>query len=243
MPICRFCGKSKPKGGGKGSITTHEAAHKAQHSRKKKVGTKNEANKKLLGAKDCLKLCSILAKIFKFTKEEIRNDERPILDKYDSLFYNKKTGEYKFLPFPKVPNTLSEPIIIHLLKNKKLIPELANYEFHKGSIQGNKADISAVYKSSIKTIQAKSTGEADFITFGAKDMGADYFIWLRFRNAFVQNNFSELSMVIIKKPRKHPKLFKWTEGGTKNKLNFNELKTKNLAEMLTKKINLYSALK
>ena len=137
-----------------------------------------------------MKLCHILAKLFKYGKG--RKDEELIQKKYEKQFYKKDrvTGlyEYKLLPFPRIPNTLSEPIIIHLLrKNKKLIPELTKYEFHKGAVNGNGADISAVYNSSIKKIQAKSSGDNDFISVGKKDMKADYFIWLRFGNAFIKS--------------------------------------------------------
>ena len=85
---------------------------------------------------------------------------------------------------------------------------LAKFEFVKGSLNGNKADISATYGKTVKKIQAKGTGKNDFITMGKKDMNSDFFIWLRFTDAFVKNNFSSLSMIIVKKPRKHKRIYK-----------------------------------
>jgi len=147
------------------------------------------------------------------------------------LLYNKHESA-KVIPNPRVPNTLSEPIVIHLLKNKKLIPELAKYDLRKG---GNGADISAIYKSSIKKIQVKATGKSDFITMGKKDMKADYFIWLRFGNAFEIDNFSRLTMFIIKKPNKYQRLAKWSKNS--NKITYEQFKDKTGAVRL-KKINL-----
>ena len=193
------------------------AAKKAARTRKRNAAQGGSRGKKkklkysqhhdeILKPKDCMKLCRILAKRFKSGKG--RKDEELILKKYGERF--KKSGEYKFLPFPKIPNTLSEPIIIHLLrKNKKLIPELTKYEFHKGAVNGNGADISAVYNSSIKKIQAKSSGDNDFISVGKKDMKADFFIWLRFGTAYIKNNFSSLNLVITGKPNKYRKWKKW----------------------------------
>ena len=196
------------------------AAKKAARTRKRnaakggKKGKKtnlkygNPYHDKILSPKDCLGLCRILAKLFKYAKG--RNDEELILKKYDKQFFKSGDDEYKLLPFPRIPNTLSEPIIIRLLeKNKKFIPELAKYEFHKGSVNGNGADISAVYNSSIKKIQAKSSGDNDFISVGKKDMKADFFIWLRFGTAYIKNNFSSLNLVITGKPNKYRKWKKW----------------------------------
>ena len=46
MQKCQFCLKSFPKGGGKGSIKTHEAAHKAQlHPNRKKRLSKSKSKK------------------------------------------------------------------------------------------------------------------------------------------------------------------------------------------------------
>ena len=221
--------KRKTANFGKGSPKRKDAAKKAARTRKRnaanggKKGKKtnlkygNPHHDKILSSKDCLGLCRILAKLFKYAKG--RNDEELILKKYDKQFFKSGDDEYKLLPFPRIPNTLSEPIIIRLLeKNKKFIPELAKYEFHKGSVNSNGADISAVYNSSIKKIQAKGTGESDFITMGKKDMKADYFIWLRFGDAFVKNSFSNLSMIITKKPNKYPELKKWSQKN--NKLSF-----------------------
>lgn len=46
MQKCQFCLKSFPKGGGKGSIKTHEATHKAQlHPNRKKRLSKSKSKK------------------------------------------------------------------------------------------------------------------------------------------------------------------------------------------------------
>ena len=235
MQKCKYCPKTFSKIHGKGGLVTHQAAHKAQKNRKKKSSSKKISNKKLLEAKDCLELCSILAKIFSYTKTSIRKDEENILGKYGNTFWKSEDQEFKLLPFPRIPNTLSEPIIIHLLKNKKPIPMLAKFEFVKGSLNGNKADISATYGKTVKKIQAKGTGKNDFITMGKKDMNSDFFIWLRFTDAFVKNNFSSLSMIIVEKPRKHKKLREWSKKS--NKLTFEQLKS-HIGKYNSLKINL-----
>ena len=182
--------------------------------------SKNNLSKNvLLQQKDCLKACHLLSNVFKYIKD--------LKNQYEAA---------KIIPNPKIPNTLSEPIVIHLLKDKKFIPELAKYSLRKG---GNGADISAIYKSSIKKIQVKATGKSDFITMGEKDMKADYFIWLRFENAFEINNFSRLSMFIIKKPSKYRRLADWSKNS--NKITYEGFKDK-IGGVKLKKINLNNLL-
>ena len=197
--------------------TQHLAGVKA--AKKKKTNPKSTSNKNsknvLLQPKDCLKACHLLSNVFEYIKD-LKNKHKAA----------------KVIPNPKIPNTLSEPIIIHLLKNKKLIPELAKYDLRKG---GNGADISANYKSSIKKIQVKATGKSDFITMGKKDMKADYFIWLRFGNAFEIDNFSRLTVFIIKKPNKYPRLANWSKNS--NKITYEVFKDK-IGRVKLKKINL-----
>ena len=52
----------------------------------------------MLEAKDCLELCSILAKIFSYTKTSIRKDEQNILGKYGNTFWKSEDQEFKLLP-------------------------------------------------------------------------------------------------------------------------------------------------
>jgi len=192
-------------------------AAKKKETNPKSTGDKNPKNV-LLQPKDCLKACHLLSNVFEYIKD-LKNKHKAA----------------KVIPNPRVPNTLSEPIVIHLLKNKKFIPELAKHDLRKG---GNGADISAIYKSSIKKIQVKATGKSDFITMGKKDMKADYFIWLRFENAFEINNFSKLTMFIIKKPNKYQKLANWSNNKNKSdKINYETFKNK-IGGVKLKKINL-----
>jgi len=193
-------------------------AAKKKETDSKSTSGKNSKNE-LPQPKDCLKSCHLMSKVFKYIKD---------------LKNNHKAA--KVIPNPKIPSTLSEPIVIHLLKNKKFIPELAKYDLRKG---GNGADISAIYKSSIKKIQVKATGKNDFITMGEKDMKADYFIWLRFENAFEINNFSRLTMFIIKKPNKYQRLACWSKNS--NKITYEDFKDK-IGGTTLKKINLNNLL-
>jgi len=206
--------------------TQHIAGVKSARKKETDRKSTNDKNSKnnvsknvLLQPKDCLKACHFLSNVFEYIKE----------------LKNKHVAA-KIISNPRIPNTLSEPIVIHLLKNKKLIPELAKYDLHKG---GNGADISAIYKSSLKKIQVKATGKSDFITMGKKDMKADYFIWLRFGNAFEIDTFSRLTIFIIKKPNKYPRLAYWSKNS--NKITYEQFKDK-IGGVKLKKINLNNLL-
>ena len=97
MVICNHCHKSFRKGNGRGSLKTHCAAIKAARNRKPGKTPKQ----KLLEPKDIRKLCHIIASLFKHRRKLVK--EYPLA---------------KLITRPRVPNTLSEPIVIHLLNQQ-----------------------------------------------------------------------------------------------------------------------------
>ena len=181
MVICNHCHKSFRKGNGRGSLKTHCAAIKAARNRKPGKTPKQ----KLLEPKDIRKLCHIIASLFKHRRKLVK--EYPLA---------------KLITRPRVPNTLSEPIVIHLLNQGKILPELSKFSFKLGGI----ADITASYKSTAKKIEVKSTGVNEFQQLTNKDVKSDYLIWLNFADAFIRNNFSGIKIIIVKKPKQYPKL-------------------------------------
>ena len=185
---------------------SHLAGVKAAKIKKSHKNNEPSTNKKeIISAKDCLIICKELSKIFSFI-QNIR----------------ERHSQAKIIPNPKIPNTLSEPIIVHLLYRIKFIPDLINYDFQIGSISGNGADISAINRSQIKKLQVKATGKSDFITIGEKDMKSDYFIWIRFEDAFTKNDFSKLKLFYLEKPHKNKKLNEWNKKNTR--ISFPKLK-------------------
>jgi hypothetical protein len=131
----------------------------------------------LLEKQEIKELCKTLSQVFRHI-EDLRK--------------NSKIAQH--IQFPKIPPKLSESIIVQLLREGILVPELSK---HQISLGGRRADIIAKKSSQELKIEVKSTGKQDFQYFGDKDVSADYLIWLSFKDSFKNENFKEISVTII----------------------------------------------
>jgi len=195
-------------------LTRHVAAYKAglARARKRNATAKGGKRRKPTETRGVqkpevyLKICKNMAKIFRSINRVNRLAE-------------------VIIPKPKIPNTLSEPIVFHLLNKKKIIPKLSKYDLNIG---GEGADILATRGRSRKKIQVKGTGSAEFITMGPKDIVADHFIWLNFGTAFEKDDFSKLILIQLTRSltlKHYPKLQQWYRD-KEGKINLTQFKEK-----------------
>ena len=154
-----------------------------------------------LEPKDCLKNLQHLVQVFRTIEKIVSNN--PVAE---------------ILSNPRVPSPLSEAIILHLLRNKKIIlwdkaakgipfMRSSGWKFRKGA--GN--DITGKNKNIFTKIEVKATGKQDFISIGAEDKKADYLFWLSFRNAFKKGDFSKIHLISVIAPCDNPEIQKWTK--------------------------------
>jgi len=139
--------------------------------------------RKTLSIQEIKDLSKLTAKVFKY---------------YTSLKKKDKIANY--IQYPKTPNILSESLAIQLILKNKILTELSSYEI---SLGGNIADVVAKKSNSIKKIEVKATGAKEFQEFGPKDIIADYLIWINFGDSFLKDDFSKISIFILKNPKKY----------------------------------------
>ena len=183
----------------------------------KSTGEKSDTNMlDIRTANDIRKICQIYAKLFNYRKK-----------------LEKKEPMAKLITKPRVASSISEQIILYLLDKGIILKELSKFSFSRHG-KRDRADIIAKYGRSSKKIEVKSTGDKEFQEFGSKDMAADYLIWLNFGRAFIDNDFSKISIITIKKPNQHPKLLQYFKKH-KGKITLRDLENI-LGQKLIKKI-------
>ena len=112
------------------------------------------------------------------TKKELSVQEvAELLGLFSEVFvYISKLKRKKKLAeniqYPKLPSILTESIILHLLRQHIILPDLSNFQFKFG---GNIADIIGSNKEKDIKIEVKGTVNS-FKYFGPKDINADYLI-------------------------------------------------------------------
>jgi len=132
--------------------------------------------------------------------QEIKELFKIILQVRDYIKKLKQNNKLAvFINNPRLPPALTESLIIHLISKEIVLKELKNYEIEFG---GNVADIIAK-KNSVKKIEVKATQEQAFQYFGKKDITADYIVWVHFGNSFVDKDFSNIQVFIIRNPDKY----------------------------------------
>jgi hypothetical protein len=136
----------------------------------------------LLSLDEIKELCEIVSNVFSYIKN--LKDEKELS---------------KHIQYPKIPSILSESIIIHLIREGRLLNELTRSRINFG---GRVADI-ITESNPIKKIEVKATGKSAFEYFGEKDIVSDYIIWVHFAESFINNNFSNIEIFTIRNPRKY----------------------------------------
>lgn len=101
------------------------------------------------------------------------------------------------IKYPQLPSILTESLAIHLLREKKIIPELDGFDFDFG---GRIADILANKNSKTIKIEVKATAKSAFEYFGEKDISADYILWFHFAEFYMNSEDTKIEVYTIKKP-------------------------------------------
>jgi len=101
---------------------------------------------------------------------------------------------------PKVPTILTESLVVHLMKEEDLIPEMKGFNLERGG--ETQSDICATGGKSVKAIEVKGT-TADFIALGRKDLAADYLIWLQYLSFFSKPYDPFVDLCIVEKPGRY----------------------------------------
>ena len=101
----------------------------------------------------------------------------------------------RHIQYPKIPSILSESIVFHLIKDKKILTDLTVLEITSNH---KIADIVLHTQGGLKKVEVKSTGKNAFQYFGEKDIKADYLIWLHFNTLFVSEEIDFFEVFLIK---------------------------------------------
>jgi len=110
----------------------------------------------------------------------------------------------QYVQFPKIPPYLSESMIIHLIKDGIILPEISRKLSHIG-FGGSVADVLVKLldnNNEIK-VEVKATGKSAFQKFGVNDINADYLIWVHFNEFFLNKNQKTIEIFIIKDPSRY----------------------------------------
>jgi len=106
----------------------------------------------------------------------------------------------RHIQFPKIPSILSESLVVHLLRSGDILPDLSGYSF---SLGGKRADILAERPGETKTIEVKATGKSAFQNFVAKDVDANYIIWIHFGDYFAGAGKKTLRAFVLREPKRY----------------------------------------
>lgn len=103
------------------------------------------------------------------------------------------------IQFPKIPTLLSQSIVVHLIRDRKIIRELGDSstaEFGPGS----DADVIVRDDSRTVRVEVKGTGSRAFEHFGDKDLRADYIVWVHFGKFFLASDTEKIDVITIRRP-------------------------------------------
>jgi hypothetical protein len=105
----------------------------------------------------------------------------------------------KKIQYPKLPPSLSESIVFHLIKEKRILSSnIVSVDFG-----GRESDLTAIAEPlRVLKIEVKSTGENAFEYFGEKDIKADFLVWVHF-SSFFHGNKQSFEIHVIEKPAKY----------------------------------------
>ena len=133
--------------------------------------------KKELSVQEVAELLGLFSEVFVYISE---------------LKRKKKLAEN--IQYPKLPSILTESIILHLLRQHIILPDLSNFQFKFG---GNIADIIGSNKENDIKIEVKGTVNS-FQYFGPKDINADYLIWIYLGETDFSKNRGKIRIYILK---------------------------------------------
>lgn len=102
------------------------------------------------------------------------------------------------IQYPKTPPALSESLAIHLLDDRRIIPDVAFTDIQQG---GRIADITARLGGDLKSIEVKASTR-DFQHFSKNDINADYLIWIDLVNTLIHNQ-DTIDMFVLPNPGNH----------------------------------------
>jgi hypothetical protein len=98
------------------------------------------------------------------------------------------------IPFPRLTPLISESLVSHLIRDKNITKIV--YDFVEFSTAGG--DLIGKIKSIEHKIEVKSSGIKNFQYFSAKDLNADFIIWVKLGN-YILGNSDKIDVVVIPK--------------------------------------------
>ncbi|MAF81165.1 hypothetical protein CL628_04095 [bacterium] len=128
-------------------------------------------------------LTGLLRKMFTFRRQLVK--EHPLASKIKAV---------------QVPPALSESIAVLLIRQAKVLPELAGSQVQ---LDRRRADIIVTRDSRELRIEVKATGNKGFQRFRKKDIAADYLLWIHFDSYFESDGDEEILVYVITKPGKY----------------------------------------
>jgi len=136
------------------------------------------------------------------TKDQIRTLTKLIREVFVFLEKLKASNALaERIQYPKIPPILSESIVIHLIRDRKILNGLMNLgDVHFG---GRAADVIVESGSKKLRVEVKSTGKNAFEYFGPKDISADYLVWVHFGGFFTQATDKSISVFTIARPAQY----------------------------------------
>ena len=97
--------------------------------------------------------------------------------------------------FPKLPSTLTESLVVHLVRLGVILPEFKGAKIDLG---GGRADI--LVDGGRAQIEVKGTTENKWVTLGKKDVTADFLVWIYFPDYFTSIVPHSVEVYVFKNP-------------------------------------------
>ena len=103
------------------------------------------------------------------------------------------------IQFPKIPPVLSQSIVVHLIRDRRILHQVVNVGAAKFGSR-DEADVMIVDGSRTVRVEVKGTGSKAFEHFGEKDLRADYIVWVHFGKYFLGPANEKINVITIRKP-------------------------------------------
>jgi len=136
-----------------------------------------------------------MAKVL-MTKAELLELDSLLIEAYTSFHeLRNRSSVARWIHYPSVPAEFSESLIVHC----------AEHFFGNGwmaKFGGKLCDIILERPGDQRTVEVKATGQTNFQELKAKDLAADFLVWVHFGSRYI-NGHGRLSIYILKSPKKY----------------------------------------
>ena len=113
-------------------------------------------------------------------------------------FFRQMRARYsvaKFIHYPSIPSILSESLVVHCV-------EFLFGSAWAGKLGKNVCDVILERPSEQRTVEVKASGQTGFQEFKAKDLDADFLVWVDFGERYTEGS-DKLSIYVLKNPGRH----------------------------------------